>query len=106
MQDRRHVPEHALGPGAHRVDPFDDARIEPGAGGPIFESLVVHGSTPLSPGDDGFRLDVRGEDGALFPWRTINGEEASAYYAAGTAQYHINAAVVFALAGLSTLKLR
>ena len=35
--------------------------------------------------------------GALYPWRTINGEEASAYYAAGTAQYHINAAVVFAL---------
>ena len=29
--------------------------------------------------------------GALFPWRTINGEEASAYYPAGTAQYHINA---------------
>jgi alpha,alpha-trehalose phosphorylase len=35
--------------------------------------------------------------GALYPWRTINGEEASAYYAAGTAQYHINAAIVFAL---------
>ena len=35
--------------------------------------------------------------GALYPWRTINGEEASAYYAAGTAQYHINAAVVYAL---------
>jgi alpha,alpha-trehalose phosphorylase len=35
--------------------------------------------------------------GALYPWRTINGEEASAYYAAGTAQYHINAAVVLAL---------
>ena len=31
--------------------------------------------------------------GALFPWRTINGEEASAYYAAGTAQYHIDADV-------------
>jgi alpha,alpha-trehalose phosphorylase len=38
------------------------------------------------------------EAGALFPWRTINGEEASAYYAAGTAQYHINADVCFALA--------
>ncbi|RUQ87917.1 glycoside hydrolase family 65 protein [Labedella gwakjiensis] len=38
------------------------------------------------------------EDGALFPWRTISGEEASAYYAAGTAQYHINADVTFALA--------
>jgi alpha,alpha-trehalose phosphorylase len=37
------------------------------------------------------------QDGALYPWRTINGEEASAYYAAGTAQYHINAAVVMAL---------
>jgi alpha,alpha-trehalose phosphorylase len=37
------------------------------------------------------------QDGALYPWRTINGAEASAYYAAGTAQYHINAAIVFAL---------
>ena len=35
--------------------------------------------------------------GALYPWRTITGEEASAYYAAGTAQYHINAAIAFAL---------
>jgi alpha,alpha-trehalose phosphorylase len=38
-----------------------------------------------------------GHRGALFPWRTINGEEASAYYAAGTAQYHINADVAYAL---------
>ncbi|WP_221586415.1 glycoside hydrolase family 65 protein [Microbacterium sp. G2-8] len=37
------------------------------------------------------------EGGALIPWRTINGEEASAYYAAGTAQYHINADVAYAL---------
>ncbi len=35
--------------------------------------------------------------GALFPWRTINGEEASAYYAAGTAQVHIDADVAYAL---------
>ncbi|WP_406708226.1 glycoside hydrolase family 65 protein [Tessaracoccus caeni] len=34
--------------------------------------------------------------GALYPWRTINGEEASAYYAAGTAQYHIDADVAYA----------
>ncbi len=34
--------------------------------------------------------------GALFPWRTINGLEASAYYAAGTAQFHIAAAIAFA----------
>lgn len=37
------------------------------------------------------------QDGALFPWRTINGEEASAYYAAGTAQYHIDADISYAL---------
>jgi hypothetical protein len=37
------------------------------------------------------------QKGALFPWRTINGEEASAYYAAGTAQYHINADIVYGL---------
>jgi alpha,alpha-trehalose phosphorylase len=36
--------------------------------------------------------------GALFPWRTINGEEASAYYEAGTAQYHIDAAVILGVA--------
>ena len=35
--------------------------------------------------------------GALYPWRTINGEEASAYYAAGTAQYHIDADIAYAI---------
>jgi alpha,alpha-trehalose phosphorylase len=39
--------------------------------------------------------------GALYPWRTINGEEASAYYAAGTAQYHIDADVAHAVAQYS-----
>jgi alpha,alpha-trehalose phosphorylase len=38
-----------------------------------------------------------GHRGAMFPWRTICGEEASAYYAAGTAQYHINADIMHAL---------
>ncbi|HZD23879.1 MAG TPA: glycosyl hydrolase family 65 protein, partial [Acidimicrobiia bacterium] len=37
------------------------------------------------------------QKGAMFPWRTINGEEASAYYEAGTAQYHINAAIAYAI---------
>jgi alpha,alpha-trehalose phosphorylase len=43
------------------------------------------------------RASEMSQVGALYPWRTISGEEASAYYAAGTAQYHINAAVVLAL---------
>ncbi len=35
--------------------------------------------------------------GALYPWRTISGEETSAYFPAGTAQYHINADILLAL---------
>jgi alpha,alpha-trehalose phosphorylase len=35
--------------------------------------------------------------GALFPWRTIDGEETSAYYPAGTAQFHIDADIAYAL---------
>lgn len=35
--------------------------------------------------------------GALYPWRTIGGTECSAYFPAGTAQYHINAAIAYAL---------
>ncbi|WP_057978747.1 glycoside hydrolase family 65 protein [Caloramator mitchellensis] len=35
--------------------------------------------------------------GALYPWRTINGEECSAYYPASTAQYHINADIAYAI---------
>src|SRR5690554_438960 len=35
--------------------------------------------------------------GALFPWRTIDGEECSTYFPAGTAQYHINADIAFAI---------
>jgi alpha,alpha-trehalose phosphorylase len=35
--------------------------------------------------------------GALFAWRTIEGRECSAHYPSGSAQYHINAAVAFAI---------
>jgi alpha,alpha-trehalose phosphorylase len=35
--------------------------------------------------------------GALYPWRTIGGDEGSAYFPSGSAQYHINAAVAYAI---------
>jgi alpha,alpha-trehalose phosphorylase len=35
--------------------------------------------------------------GALFPWRTINGDESSALYQAGTAQFHLNADIAYAI---------
>ncbi|MEE6271832.1 glycoside hydrolase family 65 protein [Georgenia wangjunii] len=37
------------------------------------------------------RAHTLGLAGAAFPWRTINGEETSAYWPAGTAAFHVNA---------------
>lgn len=34
--------------------------------------------------------------GALYPWRTIDGGECSAYFPAGSAQYHINGDIAYA----------
>jgi trehalose/maltose hydrolase-like predicted phosphorylase len=39
------------------------------------------------------QLDLRG---AAFPWRTIRGEECSAYWPAGTAAWHVNADIAMA----------
>ncbi|MGH2496967.1 MAG: glycoside hydrolase family 65 protein [Ktedonobacteraceae bacterium] len=38
-----------------------------------------------------------GLQGATFPWRTINGEECSGYWPAGTAAFHINADIAHAV---------
>jgi alpha,alpha-trehalose phosphorylase len=43
------------------------------------------------------RAATLNQQGAMFPWRTINGEEASASYQAGTAQYHLNADIAYAV---------
>lgn len=49
---------------------------------------------------DRARLHARGMGharGALYPWRTIAGDECSAHYPSGSAQYHINADIAFAV---------
>ena len=61
----------------------------------VARSLLMHRVRMLP--DARRRAREVGCAGALFPWRTINGEEASAYYAAGTAQYHIDADIAYAL---------
>ena len=43
------------------------------------------------------RASQMSQGGALFPWRTINGEEASSNVQQGTAQYHINADIAYAV---------
>jgi trehalose/maltose hydrolase-like predicted phosphorylase len=41
--------------------------------------------------------DLSHTRGAAYAWRTINGEECSAFFPAGTAQYHINADIAYAI---------
>ena len=43
------------------------------------------------------RARTLGLAGAAFPWRTINGEECSGYWPAGTAAFHINADIADAV---------
>ncbi|MGH3804577.1 MAG: family 65 glycosyl hydrolase, partial [Pseudonocardiaceae bacterium] len=43
------------------------------------------------------RARLLNQAGALFPWRTISGDECSAYWPAGTAAFHINADVANAV---------
>ena len=43
------------------------------------------------------RAEHAGPGGAAFPWRTINGEECSGYWPAGTAAFHINADIADAV---------
>ncbi|MGI8536361.1 MAG: glycoside hydrolase family 65 protein [Mycobacteriales bacterium] len=42
------------------------------------------------------RARTLGLSGAVFPWRTIDGHECSAYWPAGTAAFHINADIAMA----------
>lgn len=61
----------------------------------IAQSLLEYRYSTLD--EARLRAKELSEKGALFPWRTINGKEASAYYPAGTAQYHINADIVYGI---------
>lgn len=42
-------------------------------------------------------IEMGHNKGVLFPWRTINGDECSPFFPAGTAQYHINADIAYSI---------
>ncbi|MDR0358214.1 MAG: family 65 glycosyl hydrolase [bacterium] len=52
-----------------------------------------HSTLPLAQE----RARTLGLSGAAFPWRTIHGEECSGYWPAGTAAFHVNAAIAVAV---------
>src|SRR5205085_11131167 len=49
------------------------------------------------------RAGSLGLNGAAFPWRTIGGEECSGYWPAGSAAFHVNAAIAGAVARYHTV---
>ena len=53
-----------------------------------------HSTLPLAR----TRAAVLRQQGAAFPWRTIHGEECSGYWPAGTAAFHVGAAIADATA--------
>lgn len=57
------------------------------------DALRWRASTLDMAKDRARQLDL---DGASFPWRTIHGEECSAYWPAGTAAWHVNADIAMA----------
>lgn len=62
----------------------------------IARAMLVYRANTLDAAFANARaLDHR--KGALYAWRTIEGRECSAHYPSGSAQYHINAAIAFAI---------
>lgn len=61
----------------------------------IAKNLVRYRAATLDAARQRAR-ELAHKQGALFAWRTISGMETSAYFPAGTAQYHINADIAYA----------
>ena len=62
----------------------------------IARKLLEYRHTAL-PGAREHARELGHTRGAAFPWRTITGRECSAYYPSGSAQYHINADIAYAV---------
>ena len=60
----------------------------------LAKKLLLHRYTLLDSARQRAK-EVGHTQGALFPWRTITGGESSAYFPAGTAQYHISADIAY-----------
>ncbi|MBE4733792.1 glycoside hydrolase family 65 protein [Streptomyces caniscabiei] len=64
------------------------------APGAVTEALRWRQNTLPAARDRAAQLGLKG---AAFPWRTIDGSERSAYWPAGTAAFHVNAAIADAV---------
>lgn len=62
----------------------------------IAKSLIRYRHNILDQARDHARLMGHAR-GALYPWRTIMGKECSGYFPSGSAQYHINGDIAYAI---------
>ncbi|SET00277.1 alpha,alpha-trehalose phosphorylase [Oceanobacillus limi] len=60
----------------------------------IAKNLLLHRYSVLDSARERAK-EMGHTKGALFPWRTITGGESSAFFPAGTAQYHISADIAY-----------
>ncbi len=60
----------------------------------IAKNLLLHRYSILDSAKER-ATEMGHKKGALFPWRTITGPESSAFFPAGTAQYHISADIAY-----------
>ncbi|WP_391115806.1 glycoside hydrolase family 65 protein [Psychrobacillus sp. L3] len=60
----------------------------------IAKNLLLHRFSILDSARERAK-EMGHKKGALFPWRTITGPESSAFFPAGTAQYHISADIAY-----------
>jgi len=64
---------------------------------PIFaKKMILYRYETLPQAKENARI-LGHRHGALYPWRTIMGDECSGYFPAGSAQYHINGAVAYSV---------
>jgi alpha,alpha-trehalose phosphorylase len=62
----------------------------------IAKNLIEHRHTTLDMARENAKK-LGHAKGALYPWRTIMGRECSGYFPAGSAQYHINGDIAYAI---------
>jgi Trehalose and maltose hydrolases (possible phosphorylases) len=62
----------------------------------IAKNLIAYRYTTLDAARENARI-LGHEKGALYPWRTIMGEECSGYFPSGSAQYHIDGDIAYSV---------
>ena len=67
----------------------------------ISASLIAYRYSILDAARENARI-MGHRKGALYPWRTISGSECSGFFPAGSAQYHINGDIAYAVVAYQT----